>query len=53
MTHDTKSRTLLGFIKEKSKVAKSALVTDEYFAYRNAGQVMPPELTRFGGYLIT
>ena len=41
VTNDTKGRTLLGFIKQSVEVAKSALVTDDYSAYRNAGRMMP------------
>ena len=41
VTNDTKGRTLLGFIQQSVEVAKSALVTDDYSAYRNAGQLMP------------
>ena len=41
VTNDTKGRTLLGFIKESVEVAKSALVTDDYLAYRNAGRLIP------------
>ena len=36
-----KGRTLLGFIKERVEVAKSALVTDHYGAYHRAGEMMP------------
>ena len=41
VTNDTKGRTLLGFIKERVEVAKSALVTDYYGAYHRAGEMMP------------
>ncbi len=41
VTGDTKGRTLLNFIQEKVEIAKSALVTDEYPAYRMAGRMMP------------
>ena len=41
VTNDTKGKTLLGFIKQKVEIAKSALVTDYYSAYRNAGRLMP------------
>ena len=41
VTRDTKGRTLLGFIKQSVEVAKSALVTDDYSAYHNAGRLMP------------
>ena len=41
VTNDTKGRTLLGFIKQSVDTAKSALVTDDYSAYRNAGKLMP------------
>ena len=41
VTGDTKGRTLLAFIQEKVEIARSALVTDEYAAYRNAGKLMP------------
>ena len=41
VTNDTKGRTLLGFIKQSVDTAKSALMTDDYSAYRNAGQLMP------------
>ena len=41
MTNDTKGRTLLGFIKERVEVARSALVTDHYGAYYRAGELMP------------
>ena len=39
VTGDTKGRTLLAFIQEKVEVARSALGTDEYSAYRNAGRL--------------
>ena len=41
VTNDTKGRTLLGFIKERVEVARSALVTDHYGAYYRAGELMP------------
>ena len=41
VTGDTKGRILLAFIQEKVEMARSALVTDEYAAYRNAGKLMP------------
>ena len=41
VTNDTKGRTLLGFIQQSVEVAKSALVTDDYSAYHNAGRLMP------------
>ena len=41
VTNDTKGRTLLGFIKERVEIAKSALVTDHYGAYYRAGEMMP------------
>ena len=41
VTNDTKGRTLLGFIQQSVEVAKSALVTDDYSAYHNAGRMMP------------
>jgi transposase-like protein len=52
VTGDTKGRTLLAFIQEKVEVARSALVTDEYSAYRNAGRLMPHVMVDHGrGYV--
>ena len=41
VTRDTKGKTLLSFIKQSVDTAKSALMTDDYSAYRNAGKLMP------------
>ena len=52
VTNDTKGKTLLGFIQQKVEVAKSALVTDDYGAYRNAGRLMPHVVINHGkGYV--
>ena len=42
VTRDTKGRTPLAFVKESVDVAKSALVTDDYSAYGNAGKTYAP-----------